>query len=147
MLKTQIILALAMLGLALSVPASPANAQSYQVTTGSTGLDLTNLLDRIVLTDSRSWMVNRYTPRSMRAARYLITNRGETSYTAYGEYDYTGLFGPASGWVKVAVLDGELVCLEFWDQPGVCRPPWISLSQQRFFNEMVNQSADMLTGE
>ncbi|MFL6846546.1 MAG: hypothetical protein ACJ8ER_16890 [Allosphingosinicella sp.] len=80
----------------------------------------------------------------MHNARYLLTNRDETTYTAYGEYDYEGLFGSASGWVKVAVVDGDLVCLEFWDQPGVCRPPWISLSQQRFFNEMVNQSIDTL---
>ncbi|OYY79627.1 MAG: hypothetical protein B7Y43_00705 [Sphingomonas sp. 28-62-20] len=100
-------------------------------TTAALGISLDTLLDRIVEADSQSWMANRYQRGSMHGARYLTSNKAHTTYTAQGNYSFSG-FASGTGWVRVRVRDGALDCLEFWDQAGSCRPLYHSLSQQNF---------------
>lgn len=111
------------------------------LTTAALGISLDELMDRVVYADSKSWMMNRYVRGSMRNARYLSTNKSKTTYVARGDYAFQGFAGGA-GWVTINVRNGELHCLEFWDQPGTCRPLYHSLSQQNF----VSAARDMMTG-
>jgi hypothetical protein len=116
-------------------PPPPAN-RPLVVTTAALGISLDTLLDRLVHADSASWMSNKYVVGSMHNARYVTTNKAHTSYVAYGEYGFHG-FGGGNGWVKVKVTNGNLDCLEFWDQAGQCRPLYRSLSQQMLVAGMV----------
>lgn len=102
------------------------------LTTAATGLSLNGLLDLLLRMDSQSWMMNSYTQGSASDAKYLSTNKGNTTFVAQANYQYSNMAGGGQGWMKVKVEDGHLVCLEFWDQAGNCRQPWQSLSQQRF---------------
>jgi hypothetical protein len=111
------------------------------LTTAATGLTLDQLVGKMVQADSMSWMANKYIPDSVHNARYLSANKARTTYVAYGEYGYSGFFGGGTGWVKIHVTGGQVSCFEFWDQPGNCRLPWHSLSQQT----IVSAAASAMT--
>jgi hypothetical protein len=115
------------------------------ITTAALGIALDELLDRVVYADSQSWGFNKYIRGSMRNGRYITTNKSKTTYTAYGEYDFTGLGG--SGWVKVKVRDGQIECLEYHDQAGNCRPLYHSLSQQAIAGVATGMAEDALRGD
>ncbi len=79
--------------------------------------ELDQLMDRIILTDSRGWMFNRYDRGSVRNTRVAATNGRD----AVVESNYT-YNGGMVGWVRAYVLGDRLACVEYHDFPGRCRP-------------------------
>ncbi len=67
--------------------------------------------------DSYGWAFDRYRPGSLTDIR--------RTKTKHGMYDITGGFtldGGGTGWARAHVENEQIVCIELWDVPGVCRP-------------------------
>jgi len=116
---------------------SQAPGQRLVITTAALGVTLNELLDRIVYADSRTWHFNRYARGSMREAQYETSNRNHTTFIARGNYSYSQGDGPLqAGWARVWIRNGDFACIEFHDDPAICRPLNVGLSQ-RFFGAMT----------
>jgi hypothetical protein len=89
--------------------------------------DLDAQLDAVVQEDSQSWMANHYQPGSMHDSSFVRVSRANSDYVALGYFQYTD---GGEGSVSVRYHRGRVDCLEFQDQPGVCRQLGNSLSQQ-----------------
>jgi hypothetical protein len=66
--------------------------------------------------ESFGWGLDRFRPGSMTNIRRTKAKRGV--------YDVSGDFtleSGAKGWARGRVEDEQIVCLEYWDVPGVCR--------------------------
>jgi hypothetical protein len=74
-------------------------------------------MDRVILTDSRGWMFNRYDRGSVRNTRVAATNGRD----AVVESNYT-YNGGTLGWVRAYIRGDRLACVEYHDFPGSCRP-------------------------
>ncbi|QIG80373.1 hypothetical protein [Stakelama tenebrarum] len=67
--------------------------------------------------DSLSWEYDEYIPGSLTAV-----DRGrerDDRYQIYGEFALTD---GGTGWARADVDHDAIVCIEFWDIPGYCRP-------------------------
>ena len=67
--------------------------------------------------DSLSWMIDRLQPGSIRDVTRTKERRGV--YELYGSF---AIEGGGTGWARGRVESDTIVCVEFWDMPGVCRP-------------------------
>jgi hypothetical protein len=82
--------------------------------------------DQLVAEDASGWIMNRYDRGSMSNMKIVSSIEGGRTKIVYGDYTYNG---GQSGWVKAKFTDEKLVCLEFWDFSGQCRPLGRSPSQ------------------
>lgn len=67
--------------------------------------------------DSYSWPFDRFRPGTIKDVRKTKPKRGA--------YDISATFGLDSGgggWARGHVENDQIVCIELWDVPGVCRP-------------------------
>lgn len=87
------------------------------VPTGYRMSELDQLMDRVILTDSRGWMFNRYDRGSVRNTRVAATNGRDAMVES--SYTYNG---GVSGWVRAFIIGDRLACVEYHDFPGRCRP-------------------------
>jgi hypothetical protein len=68
--------------------------------------------------DSYAWPFDRFRPGTLTDIRKTKPKRGA--------YDISGTFGlesRAGGWARAHVENDQIVCIELWDVPGVCRAP------------------------
>lgn len=77
-------------------------------------------LDAVLQLDSKMWLMNRYDLGSVKNGKFLQQTKGGLSDLIYGEYQFNG---GRTGWIKVQLRNGDIDCMEFWDQPNKCRPP------------------------
>ncbi len=87
------------------------------VATAAPMSELDQLMDRVILTDSRGWMFNRYDRGSVRNTRVAATNGRDA--IVQSDYSYNG---GMSGWVRAFIIGDRLACVEYHDFPGRCRP-------------------------
>lgn len=87
----------------------------FRATTPMTELDA--VMDRIITRDSWGWMFNRYDRGSVRNSRFARLS--DRTYIVQSDYTYNG---GRSGWVQLHVSDNRLVCVEYHDFAGQCRP-------------------------
>ncbi len=99
--------------------------------------DLRAGMNEIVSVDSRGWMFNRYDYGSMRNVRVESRSQGGSSAVVIGNYTYNG---GRPGWVRAQIQNGNVVCVEYWDFAGRCRPIGRSYSWD-LLNSMATASA------
>lgn len=99
-----------------------AAAESDGVITAAEGIKLRGLattLDAVIRLDSNGWIMNRYDAESVFNEQILEMSADGQNGWLYGEYTYNG---GNPGWVKVNLKDGDVNCVQFWDEGG-CRKP------------------------
>lgn len=105
-----------------------AGGTSAIAASGSTSPEITSLFNSIVAQDARNWAVYRYHSESVRNARLQSSpNPGEQ--ILYGEFTYSGLWGPSNGWARISLSGANVNCIHFWDETN-CRPLGFTPSQQ-----------------
>jgi hypothetical protein len=77
------------------------------------------IIDAVVAEDSKAWASNIYDIGSMTGANILPGTRPDSTTTIKADYTYNG---GQEGSVKARFAGTKLVCLEYWDFPGTCRP-------------------------
>lgn len=85
----------------------------------------TSAMDEIVATDARGWVFNRYDRGSMR--NVAVVSKSGDAVVIRGDYTFNR---GKPGWVKVSFNGERVLCLEFWDFKGNCRPLGQSPSQK-----------------
>lgn len=118
----------------LAPPAAPAQPRPPDPNQAA----LNAVLNEILTIDSQSWRINRYHPGSARDARGLALEDGK--YQISGNYTFTGIGRPSRGRLTAILKGNRVHCLEFFDQPEVCRPVGHSITAQ--FSAAVQQTAD-----
>lgn len=79
--------------------------------------ELDYALDDLVRIDARSWIANRYKPKSMRNVRVIDSSHNGRVLTVKGDYTYNR---NRYGWVKVKYVDGNFHCISYHDNSS-CR--------------------------
>ena len=88
--------------------------------------ELAQVLDDILATDARSWMINHYDRGSIFDAKVLSSAADGSPAQVYAGYTYNG---GNRGWIKARFAAGKLNCIELHDFAGSCRAVSQSPSQ------------------
>jgi hypothetical protein len=102
---------------ATSVSKPPAETPPQELVPVA-NVDLNSQLDRVIATDARSWMFNRYNVGSARNAQIIDYDTNTQRVVVYGEYTYNSA---STGWIKVVFAGDNVDCVEYHDFRGTCR--------------------------
>jgi len=86
---------------------------------GGEPIAIEKAIDAIVAADAQGWLLNTYDRGSVFNAGFEPESKDKTSGVVFGEYTYNG---GSRGWIRVKIGRGEVVCMEYWDFSGQCRP-------------------------
>jgi hypothetical protein len=92
---------------------APARAQIAQAEADA-------FADAVIAADARSWFVNGYDAGSASGTRAFVTSTVTRSAELKSRYTYNR---GQPGSVRILVQEGEVLCVEFWDSPGICQRP------------------------
>ena len=101
--------------------AARVEAEKQRVALDAKEAALTGLakqLNGIIKQDSQSWLMWVYDRASVNNVKIIEKSKDGKRVVLYGEYTYNG---GSAGWVKVALDNNTVYCLQFWNE-SACRP-------------------------
>ncbi|MBC3765502.1 hypothetical protein [Neptunicella marina] len=86
-------------------------------------INLTKLIDDLIVENSKGWMMNRYSPGNVYAVKVVSKDNAGRPRRVDANYNFLSFGKTARGAVKLIFQDHVPKCLYFADAPQTCRVP------------------------